>query len=127
MAVRWLLVLMTLIGAIPVRICTCGAHDHVQVEDSTGTTPAPFPPSEYPIANDSTPTEEHDPDCHYVKPRPLMPPGPPLVYVDIPPLDALGVALAERPQPEAAAGERTREFHPPPNRPLFLTLLVLRN
>jgi hypothetical protein len=128
MVVRLLIVLLTLVGAIPVRICTCGAHDHPLFSKHESGERSPLPASDWPsIADDANSPEHHDSDCHFVKPRPLMPPGTPLDTVDVPPLDSTGVALVALPIMVAAIVEPTRDFHPPPNRPLYLTLLVLRN
>ncbi len=91
MVVRLLVVVLTLVGAIPVRICTCGA--------ATTTHSLPSPPAcrTAPrlqtglsiIARTSSPAEHHDADCHVVKPRPLMSHGLQFDVVDVPPLDAI--------------------------------------
>lgn len=131
MVVRLLVVVLTVLGAIPVRICTCGAaHHHPH---------APVPPSKSPcghdhrdsatpaIASDSAPSEHHDADCHAVKPRPLMTLGLQFDVTDVPPADALAVALVEVPRFDPTRGQIVRDFHPPPNRPIFLSHSVLRN
>lgn len=128
MLVRLLVVVLTLIGAVPVRICTCGAaHQHHS--------PAPAPKddcghdhhnsNEPSIAPD--PLVHHDADCHAVKPRPIMSLGLQFNVTDIPPTDVLAVELVGSPMLVPIVGHEVRDFHPPPNRPLFLTFLVLRN
>ena len=129
MVVRWLLVVLTLLGAVPVRICTCGAahhhHHHAPLPRDTSNQPAPGTlPA---IDANPAPAEHHDADCHAIKPRPLMSLGVQFDVTDVPPADALAVALIEQPELEPLPGHAVREFHPPPDRPLFLSLRVLRN
>jgi len=128
MFVRLLVVVLTLVGAVPVRVCTCGAaHHHHTPTPKPIRDHAPARGSSPAVAPDPGPAEHHDPDCHAVKPRPLMSQGLQLDVTDVPTPDTLGVALTELVEPEPAAGEPVRDFHPPPNRPLFLSLCVLRN
>jgi hypothetical protein len=128
MVVRWLIVVLTLIGAIPVRICTCGAahHHHPSVpppRDADPEPPGPIPV----IASNPSPAEHHDADCHAVKPRPLMSVGLQCIPADVPPVDALAAAFFDPPHLEPASGHALRDYDPPPDRPLFLTFRVLRN
>lgn len=126
MLARLLVIVLTLVGVIPVRICTCGAHNPfdsaIVIAPEAGCDQAAEP-----AVTESTPTEHHDDDCHFVKPRPLMPVGVGLDVAVPPPDDSITVALL---QPEVIAprvGYAVRDFHPPPTHPLFITLLVLRN
>ena len=61
MSVRVLVVVLTVIGAVPIRICTCGAaHPCDNV---------PEPVREAPAGVTADPAQhEHDADCHAVKP-----------------------------------------------------------
>jgi hypothetical protein len=131
MVVRLLVVVLTVVGAIPVRICTCGAahhHHHTPApKPLCGHDHAPLPGSSPVVVPDPEPAEHHDADCHAVKPRPLMSVGLQLDFTDVPPADAMAVALPERPEVVPTPGYAIRDFHPPPNRPLFLSLCVLRN
>ena len=130
MVVRLLVVVLTLLGAIPVRICTCGAaHDHPAAPVLPSKSPCGHDHDDRgaPAYSDSTPSEHHDADCHAVKPRPLMTLGLQFDVTDIPPTDALAVALVETPRFDPMRGHIVRDFHPPPNRPIFLSHSVLRN
>ena len=128
MVLRLLVVVLTLVGAIPVRICTCGAHSHplfAKPVSAPDRAPTPDLPSIF--AEDPAPAEHHDHDCHFVKPRPLMSVGLQFDVADVPPADALAVALEELPALAPIVGHTIRDFHPPPNRPLFISYCVLRN
>lgn len=127
MVVRWLVVVLTLFGAIPVRICTCGAAHIFPSSPPPRDTDRP-PPGPVPAFDSNTaPTEQHDADCHYVKPRPIMPPGIQCLAADVPAIEAPVLALVEPPQLEPLPGHAVRDFDPPPDRPLFLTFSVFRN
>jgi hypothetical protein len=127
MVVRLLVVVLTVFGAIPVRVCTCGAahhhHHHAPPPRDTDRQPPPAQPA---VAADPGPAEHHDADCHAVKPRPLMSVGLQFDLADVPPADAAAVALVGPPPADVRAGHTIRETRPPPDRPLFLTLGVLR-
>jgi hypothetical protein len=129
MVVRGLLVVLTLLGAIPVRICTCGAAHHhhhraPQPRESSHLPPIGTLPA---IDANPAPVEHHDADCHAIKPRPLMTLGLQFDVTDVPSADSLAVALIEPIAPEPSPGHSIRDFHPPPDRPLFLSLCILRN
>ena len=120
MIVRLLVVVLTLIGAVPIRICTCGAAHHHDA--------APQPIRELPAGVAPAPAHEHhDADCHAVKPRPLMSLGLSCVLVDAPPADCLSVSLPEGIRLEPSPGHLIRDVHPPPGRCEFLGYTVLRN
>jgi hypothetical protein len=117
MIVRLLVVVLTLIGAVPIRICTCGAAHH---HDSQ-------PLRELPAGVAADPAHEHhDADCHAVKPRPLMSIGLSCVVMDVPVADGLSTPLPEPPRLEPAPGHDIRDAHPPPGRCDFLSYTVLR-
>jgi hypothetical protein len=121
MVVRLFVVVLTLVGAVPIRVCTCGAaHEHassspreVQRELPHGVVPDPA-------------HEHHDADCHAVNPRPLMSAGLQVVVTDAPAPDALAVPFADDDSPAPSAGHADRQCHPPPNRPPHLAYTVLR-
>ena len=127
MLIRLLVVVLALVGAIPVRICTCGAAHH--------SPPAPAPrdadgepasDSGSGIKSNSIPADHHDPDCHAVKPRPIMSLGLTCDTAQAPAGDTLAVAFADLCTFEPTSSPVVRDLDPPPDRPLFLTLLVLR-
>ncbi|MBA2227258.1 hypothetical protein [Thermogemmata fonticola] len=80
-ALRWLALAITVAGALPVRICTCGASLHLHGlspfdgRQNIPPLPAPVTPDESILTDHLQPLVEHDPDCHLVRPRPLMAPG----------------------------------------------------
>jgi hypothetical protein len=117
MIVRLLVVVLTLIGAVPIRICTCGAAHH---HDSQ-----PLP--ELPAGVGADPAHEHhDADCHAVKPRPLMSIGLTCTMMDPTTADCLAAVLPEAPHLKPAPGHAIRDVHPPPGRCDFLSYTVLR-
>ena len=118
MIVRLLVVVLTVIGAVPIRVCTCGAAHH---HDSQ-------PVPELPAGVGADPAHEHhDDDCHAVKPRPLMSIGLSCPMMDSPDADCLAAALPELLQLIAVPGHALRNAHPPPGRCDFLGYTVLRN
>jgi hypothetical protein len=126
MVVRWLVVVLTLFGAIPVRICTCGAahiFPSAPPRDTDRPPPGPVPAFD----SNSTPAEQHDADCHYIKPRPIMPPGVQCLPVDVPAIDAPILEFVHAPQLDPLPGHAVPDLDPPPNRPHFLSFTVLRN
>ena len=129
MVVRLLVVVLTLIGAVPIRICTCGAaSDPAPVTHS-----APSPcshrhgPIDGPSIGGDSGHAHHDADCHAVKPRPLMSIGLSCDVIDAPAADGLIVPLVEAPALQPAAVHAIRDTHPPPAHPSFLSYTVLRN
>src|SRR5438045_2306242 len=99
MVVRSLLTVLTLLGVVPLRICTCGAaHIHYHA-------PAPAPSSDPPpstpaIGEDSGPVHHHH-DCGIHKPRPAMSQGVSFVLAEVPTDDAAAI-LGGMPEPVAA-------------------------
>jgi hypothetical protein len=126
---RAVIAVMTLVGAVPFRVCTCGAahiHHHAP--------PVPLPESPEPLApalgvpNDSHPVHDHD--CLAVKPRCAMSVAVPATPADEDVPAAFVAHLLEVAvlQPTAdAPAPKPRSPDPPPDRPLFLTFLTLRN
>ena len=118
MIVRLLVVVLTLIGAVPIRICTCGAAHHHDT--------APQPHRELPVGVVPT-SDHHDADCHAVKPRPLMSIGLSFIVVDAPGADCLIASLPDAARLAPALSHLIRDVHPPPGRCEFLSYTVLRN
>lgn len=134
MIVRALVAVMTLVGAVPFRVCTCGAAHHYHHADAPPPAPQPQPEgvahqqSAALSPNERPPHYHHDPDCHAVKPRPAMSLAVPAALVEMPDADFTGTATVEPPQPLIAPGHAATAARPPPRaRPLFLTLQVFRN
>jgi hypothetical protein len=127
MLVRWLVVVLALIGAVPVRICTCGAAHLFPSAPAPHDTDCPPPGPEPALESNSNPAEHHDADCHFVKPRPIMSLGLQCLPADVPSIDALVLSLAEPPRLEPLPGYTVRDLDPPPDQPLYLTYRVLRN
>lgn len=120
MIVRLLVVVLTLIGAVPIRICTCGAaHHHNSPSQSPGELPAGV--------GDDPAREHHDADCHAVKPRPLMSIGLICPAMDQPVEDCLAAVLPQAQRLELAPGQAICDVHPPPGCCEFLSYTVLRN
>jgi hypothetical protein len=125
MVVRALVALMTLVGAMPFRVCTCGAahHHHAPTPD------APLPP-QFPVVSpdDPDPHHHHHPDCPAVKPRCAMSVGVTAGLVEVPDADHTRTAVGEPPQPAASERHDEPTSRPPPRgRPLYLMLQVFRN
>lgn len=122
MVVRLFVVVLTLVGAVPIRVCTCGAaHEHAS--SSPRDVPHDLPHGVVP----DPAHEHHDADCHAVNPRPLMSAGLQVVVTDAPAPDALAVPFAHAAPEVATTDHAVRESHPPPNRPPHLVYTVLRN
>jgi hypothetical protein len=138
---RWLALAITVAGAIPVRICTCGASLHLHGlslfdgRQNIPPLPAPTIPDESILTDHLQPLVEHDPDCHLVRPRPLMAPG----ILPIP-TDTPDEVSPEMPAVEIISWDGlsipdsvpfSLDSHPPPLRfspiPLHLVLCQLRN
>jgi hypothetical protein len=122
MLVRFLLVALIVAGQFPLRVCTCGAHDH----PPTPTEPTDPQSDHAPASLTADPAfPEHDPDCPMSKPaRPCMKPGPVPHAEAAPPPAAVSVPLI----PIACPAVLAVFAEPPPVRPpvpLFLSLLVL--
>ncbi len=76
MLVRLLLTVLTLVGIVPVRICTCsGTHEHIHPLFTFASKPDQ-PPGETPAGVNALADCEHHCDC---KPRPTMSEGTPQV------------------------------------------------
>jgi hypothetical protein len=126
MLVRWLVVVLALIGAIPVRVCTCGAAHHHASSPLPSNDPDSTPGSS-PECSAEPAREHHDLECHAVKPRPLMSLGLQADTPADPPTDAIAADVVEPPVRKPLCGYPFRDSDPPPNRPLYLTFGVLRN
>jgi hypothetical protein len=129
MVIRWLIVVLTLIGAIPMRICTCGAaHHHPSNFQAQAVNTPNHASVKFAIDADPEQDEHHDHDCHVLKPRPIMSVGVQLHFTDVPSDDLMGIAFYS---PIASSistiQSAIRISHPPPNRPLYITLRVIRN
>jgi hypothetical protein len=137
---HWLLLAVTIAGSLPIRVCTCGASLHLSGSPFSFSlaagrfTDPPAPPPLTPIwtLEDLQPLEQHDPDCHLVRPRPLisvglLPDG--LVVWDWPEaiLERVGDRVDVLGHPSC---HPTLVPHPPPLLslfPLHLLLCLLRN
>ncbi|MCX8138256.1 MAG: hypothetical protein N3E46_01060 [Gemmataceae bacterium] len=140
-ALRWLALAITIAGAIPVRICTCGASLHLHGlspsdgQQNTPPLPAPATPDESILIDYLQPLVEHDPDCHLVRPRPLMAAGILPAPADLPHETSPGMPLVEMISWDGLATPTSVSLvldpHPPPLRfsltPLHLALCQLRN
>jgi hypothetical protein len=127
MVLRALLAVTTLLGAVPFRVCTCGAaHVHhalpaTPCEDAGGCCD--------PTAVSES-TAEHDHDCLAVKPRAAMSVAVSASVADVP---AASLHLFALPADLSLQGDfprvavEPRSPDPPPDRPLYLTLKILRN
>ncbi len=138
---RWLALAITVAGAIPVRICTCGASLHLHGlspfdgRQNIPPLPAPITPDESILADHLQPLVEHDPDCHLVRPRPLMAPGILPTPADLPDEANLGIPLVEMITWHELSIPNSvpllLDSHPPPldlaSIPLHLALCQLRN
>jgi hypothetical protein len=123
MLVRLLLAVLTLVGAVPLRICTCGAaHLHQATPTPSGEPQAPG------VHTDDGPVGHHH-DCPALKPKPAMSLAVPASFAD----------HTTDSTPAVAGGAFAQEFTPgvcefveprspdPPNRPLFVHVCNLRN
>ena len=129
MVLRAVIAVMTLVGAVPFRVCTCGAA-HVQHHAP----PVPAPDAPQPaepalgVPNDCPPAHDHD--CPAVKPRCAMSVAVPAVPADV---DVPAAFIAHLPEFAGLAptadtpAPKPRSPDPPPGRPLFITFLTLRN
>ena len=128
MVLRALIAVLTLVGAVPFRVCTCGAaHIHHQAPP-----PAPEAPDScgHSACAPQKEPQQHDHDCPAVKPRCAMAVAVPATPADTQVADAPIAFLPElsvlAPRPPSP-GAKPRSPDPPPDRPLYLTLLTLRN
>ncbi|HSQ54359.1 MAG TPA: hypothetical protein VLM40_01330 [Gemmata sp.] len=128
MILRAILAVLTLLGAVPFRVCTCGAaHVHRYAppparEDRA----APGPPAF--AADTSTPQHHHD--CPAAKPRAAMSVAVTASMVDIPADSPIIAAWVELPAAETmvlSSNDEPRSPDPPPKQPLFITYQSLRN
>jgi hypothetical protein len=126
MFVRSLLAVLTLLGAVPLRICTCGAaHVHHAPPPILPSEPPPLTPAVSP--DDDQPAHAHD--CGVHKPRPAMSLAVPVSFADTPADVAVAALTPEL--PPVVVGIFTADTEPrspdPPTKPLFLALCTLRN
>lgn len=136
MRIRVLVAVLTLLGSMPLRVCTCGAahsHSPEPAPHETGHTHHPdgdidhaAPGGHHP--NRTAPAgHSHDPDCHAVNPRPIIrdalaDPHP----VDPTHADGGLQTAALVPTPATPHREGVAPRAVPPGVPLYLSLLVLR-
>lgn len=127
MVVRAVLAVLTLLGAVPFRVCTCGAaHVHHK---------APVLPAERHSHDGCAEHQtidrpaEHDQNCPAVKPRAAMPHAVTATVADVPPHSPLVVPLDEPVNAALAelSSAEPRSPDPPPDQPLYLTLRTFRN
>jgi hypothetical protein len=128
MVLRALIAVMTLVGALPFRVCTCGA---AHVHHTAPPLACDLPDHDLPCgcATDHG-VPEHDHDCPAVGPRcamsvavPATPTGAESDSAQVAPVPHFTDTAARAVEP----GAKPRSPDPPPGRPLFLTLLTLRN
>jgi hypothetical protein len=129
MIVRLVVAMMTVLGAVPLRICTCGyAHiDHhtpalpCSVERDSGPVTANV------VSDDSSHGHHHD--CAALKPKPAMSLAVPVAIADLPDLAPMAVFVPLLVETTLAPTPTSAEARSPdpPNRPLYLTLCSLRN
>src|SRR5262245_4641457 len=81
MLVRSFLAVLTLVGVVRLRICTCGAA-HVHFRASASVPVEPPPPT--PTASDDSGPVHHHHDCGVHKPRPAMSQAVPFSVADAP-------------------------------------------
>ncbi len=127
MILRLVVAVLTMLGAVPLRICTCGATEvhHPTPPDLLESESSPTPPG----ANPDDGPHGHDHECAAVKPHPAMSLAVPITLADTPPditlivptVDAL--SLTATPEPETVE-PRSPD---PPGTPLYLTFCNLRN
>ena len=128
MVVRALLAVLTLLGAVPFRVCTCGAaHVHQKA-------PAPQPDHASHTgcgghqAADDPPVHDHD--CPAVKPRAAMPLAVAATVAELPTDCPIVIVGDESPASQTLTplvSAEPRSPDPPPGQPLYLTLRTLRN
>ena len=127
MVLRAVLAVLTLLGAVPFRVCTCGAS-HVHHKAAAPPAHHSHPGCAGHEQTDTAP--RHDHDCPAVKPRAAMPQAVTATVAEPPTVTPLIIALDEvaplLPM-IATADAEPRSPDPPPDRPLYLTLRTLRN
>lgn len=148
MLIRLLVVVLTVVGPMPFRVCTCAAALPARTADTPapagaagktcrcghtapakGTAPAGHDARAHAADCDGAHPNPHRHDCPVASPRPLVRDAGTLPVPDAPtdggaphaPLWVESVPLAG-----AAAVSRIERSHPP-KLPLFITLLTLRN
>ena len=155
MLIRLLVALLTLVGPMPFRVCTCAASAPAQTPADKPATATPTPPKRCGCvrcaptkdvasaagdtathagthtmpAGDAPRSNQHERDCPATNPTPLVkdagPPPAPILPTDCDEVHA--VVLIES-WPFAGAPIECRAERPrPPKLPLYLTLLSLRN
>jgi hypothetical protein len=140
MMLRWLALTITIAGAIPVRICTCGASLHLhdlspwETQRSTPSRLTPVTADFSVLIEGLQPLVEHDPDCHLVRPRPLMAPGvlpPPVEAPDDTALVLIPQIISTTLLLDPGSVAFWLDLHPPPlllpSVSLHLTLCQFRN
>lgn len=157
MLIRLLVVVLTLVGPMPFRVCNCAASAPVQTpaDASTPVTPAPpkrcgcvrcAPPKDVTPAEDDHTTHahpgihtapvgdaphsgQHERDCPATNPTPLVKDaGPPPAPILPADCDEFHAVVLIDSWPLAGAPVGGRAEQPrPPKLPLYLTFLALRN
>jgi hypothetical protein len=136
MLIRVLVVLLTLVGSMPLRVCTCGADHTAARTDSDAPAPQTCPcksapaPDAHAHAPRGPESHHHDHDCPAAHPRPLVRnvTAPTVTVPDAPgdcgPAFAFVAAVESAPVARDSSVER---IEPPPKVPLYLAYLSLRN
>jgi hypothetical protein len=140
MLIRLLVVLLTLVGPMPLRVCTCAASSPALASPPApapktcrcthcppAKAPAPFAACAVaPHTHDEPASHQHDRDCPAANPRPLVrDAGTPSVSAaptDCGPAHAVGIELLPLAHDFAAPSERAHA----PRIPLYLAFLSLR-
>ena len=146
MPLRLLVAVLTLVGPMPFRVCTCAASVPVQTPDA----PAPTDPAKVkkcrcltcgPVADTTIrdtgpvhceaapPSAPHDRDCPAVNPAPVVRDSVPTPAPDTPTDDSSVRATipAELPTLAGASAASRSERPHAPRTPLYITFLALRN
>jgi hypothetical protein len=128
MVARLLIVVLTVVGAIPVRVCTCGAAHHHHPPSRPAPDTQNLPPTPATPIVTADPEPQHDPDCHAIKPRSAMALGVTPSVFEPSDFDVLVAAVmpdgVEILQQLALLCTSCRP--PPRGAPLYLCLQVLR-
>jgi hypothetical protein len=122
MVVRALLAVLTLVGAVPLRVCTCGAaHAHVETLPAT--------PAEHSDHADDCDPVHHDDDCGVHEPRATMCEAVPVAAADAPADHAVAPIAFEPAAFAAALAPLAIEPRSPdpPTTPLYISFRALRN
>jgi hypothetical protein len=124
MLFRSLIVLLTLAGSMPLRVCTCGAdHAHAAAPGEDPPEPADDGDSAHAPRG-----HHHDHDCLAAHPRPPVRNVTPPPVFDVPADCApSGVVTAEVPSFATELAPTRPDPADPPRVPLYLAFLSLRN